>query len=207
MKSDIARLPQKGEKVRFGENLRDDATFRMTTPVQGFVLKTSEIAKSIFDARNTLTWRMWGGTCSDTICLDVRQMKDGDCAGFSAFNGDSGLLTIKLQKGQYTLTMSEESVQLTNDTKAITDVATKEVETVKLPKGKVGKIYLRIDGDFNPGRDTANFYYSLDGKTFTQIGTKDYKMRFDYRRLFMGTRYAAFYYPTSQIGGQVVLTL
>ena len=103
--------------------------------------------------------------------------------------------------------MSEESVQLTNDTKAITDVATKEVETVKLPKGKVGKIYLRIDGDFNPGRDTANFYYSLDGKTFTQIGTHDYKMRFDYRRLFMGTRYAAFYYPTSQAGGQVVLAL
>ena len=207
IKSDIARLPQKGEKVRFGENLRDDATFRMTSPVQGFVLKTSELAKSIFDARNTLTWRTWGGTCSDTICLDVRQMKDGDCAGFAAFNGDSGLLTIKLQKGQYTLTMSEESVQLTNDTKAITEVAAKEVETVKLPKGKVGKIYLRIDGDFNPGRDTANFYYSLDGKTFTQIGTKDYKMRFDYRRLFMGTRYAAFYYPTSQTGGQVVLTL
>ncbi|MDE5739052.1 MAG: glycoside hydrolase, partial [Bacteroidaceae bacterium] len=139
--------------------------------------------------------------------LDVRKMKDGDSAGFAAFNGDSGILTVKLQNGQYSLTMSEESVQLSNDTKEITDVAVKDVETVKLPKGKVGKIYLRIDGDFNPGRDTANFYYSFDGKTFTQIGTHDYKMRFDYRRLFMGTRYAAFYYPTIQTGGQVTLTL
>ena len=104
--------------------------------------------------------------------------------------------------------MSEESVQLTNDTKAITGVEAKEVETVKLPKGKVGKVWLRIDGDFQPGQnDAANFYYSLDGKTFTQIGTRNYRMRFDYRRLFMGTRYAAFYYPTKQVGGQVTLTL
>lgn len=207
IKEDIARLPQKGEKVSFGINLRDDATYRMTTPVNGFILKTSVLAQSIYNARNTLTWRTWGGTCSDTICLDVRKMKEGDKAGFAAFNGDSGILTIKLQKGQYSLTMSEESVKLSNDTKTITDVTAKEVETIKLPKGKVGKIYLRIDGDFNPGRDTANFYYSFDGKTFTPIGTRDYKMRFDFSRLFMGTRYAAFYYPTTQVGGQVILTL
>lgn len=207
IKEDIARLPQKGEKVSFGENLRDDATFRMTAPVDGFVLKTSELAKSIFDARNTLTWRTWGGTCSDTICIDARKMKDGDLAGFAAFNGDSGILTIKKEKGQYTLVMSEESVRLSNDTKAITSVEAKEVESVKLPKGKVGKVYLRIDGDFNPGRDAANFYYSLDGKTFTPIGTKDYKMRFDFMRFFMGTRYAAFYYPTKQTGGQIIINL
>ena len=106
--------------------------------------------------------------------------------------------------------MSEENVNLSNNTKEITDVKVKEVESVKLPKGKVGKIYLRIDGDFDdfsPVRDTANFYYSLDGKNFTKIGTANYKMRFDYRRLFMGTRYAAFYFPTKQVGGQVTLML
>ena len=106
--------------------------------------------------------------------------------------------------------MSEENVSLSNNTKEITDVKVKEVETVKLTKGKAGKIYLRIDGDFgdfSPKRDTANFYYSLDGKNFTQIGTANYKMRFDYRRLFMGTRYAAFYYATKQVGGQVNLGL
>ena len=209
IKEDIAPLPQKGEKVQFGTFGRDAATFRATAPFGngGVVLKTSVLAKSIFDARNTLTWRTWGGTCSDTICIDARKMKDGDCAGFSAFNGDSGILTIKLSGGQYSLTMSEESVQLSDNTKEITGVDKKDIETIKLPKGKVGKIYLRIDGDFNPGRDAANFYYSLDGKTFTQIGTHDYKMRFDYRRLFMGTRYAAFYYPTTQTGGQITLTL
>ena len=29
----------------------------------------------------------------------------------------------------------------------------------------------------------------------------------DYRRLFMGTRYAAFYYPTKTAGGKVTINL
>lgn len=210
IKADIAPLPQKGEKPEFGKPMRDPATYRQITSWEGVVLKTSQVCKSIYDARNTLTWRTWGPTCSDTICIDARKMKEGDCAGFAALNGDSGVLTIKLNGGQYSLTMSEENVSLSNNTKEITDVKVKEVETVKLPKGKVGKIYLCIDGDFDDfsrKRDTANFYYSLDGKTFTRIGTADYKMRFDYRRLFMGTRYAAFYYATKQVGGQVSLEL
>ncbi len=45
------------------------------------------------------------------------------------------------------------------------------------------------------------------GKTYRHIGTTDYKMRFDYLRLFMGTRYAAFYYPTKKTGGYVTFTL
>ena len=182
-------------------------TGSLSKPGHKVTLKTSVLCNNLFDARNTITWRTWGPTCSDTICIDARKMKEGDCAGFSALNGDSGLLTIKLNGGQYSLTMSEESVRLSNNTKEITKVDAKEVETIKLPKGKVGKIYLRIDGDFNPGRDRANFYYSLDGKTYTQIGTKDYRMIFDYTRLFMGTRYAAFYYATKQVGGQVSMEL
>jgi hypothetical protein len=167
---------------------------------------TSVKANSIYDARNTLTWRTWGPTCSDTICLDVRKMKDGDKAGLAAFNGDSGVLTVVKEGGQCFLTMTEENVQLSNNTKEITDVKCKEVERVKIPKGKLGTIYLRFDGDFRPGaHDVANFYYSFDGKNFTQIGTPNYQMRFDYRRLFMGTRYAAFYFATKTEGGQVGL--
>lgn len=181
-------------------------TGSLSKPGHSVALRSSVLAHSIFDARNTITWRTWGPTCSDTICIDARKINDGDCTGFAAFNGDSGLLTIKREGSQYFLVMSEESVRLTNDTKTITDVEVKEVERIKLPKAKLGKVYLRIDGDFNPGRDIATFYYSLDGKTWTKIGS-DYKMRFDYMRLFMGTRYAAFYYPTKQTGGQVTIQL
>ena len=53
-----------------------------------------------------------------------------------------------------------------------------------------------------PGRDMATFYYSFDGQTWTRIGS-EYKMRFDYRRFFMGTKYAIFCYATKQAGGYI----
>ena len=72
---------------------------------------------------------------------------------------------------------------------------------------KQSKIWLRIDADFRPGlrggRDSANFFYSLDGTQWTKIGTNDYRMRFDWRRFFMGTKFALFCYATKKIGGYV----
>lgn len=190
--------------------IKDDITTEtgsLIKPGSYVTLRTSVLAKSIFDARNTITWRTWGPACSDTICIDARKMKDGDCAGIAAFNGDSGILSIKREGSNYFLVMSEENVRLDNRTKAITDVKAKEVERVKIPKSKLKNIYLRMDGVFTPGTDNANFYYSFDGVKFTQIGSKDYKMRFDFMRLFMGSRYAAFYYPTKTTGGEVKVEL
>lgn len=161
----------------------------------------------IFAARNTLTWRTWGPTCSDTITIDATKMMDGDCAGLSAFNGDAGVLYIKKENGKFFVTFSEESVQLTNNTKAITKVDRKETARVAVAKSKVKNIKFVMNGDFHPGKDLADFYYSIDnGKTWKQIA-KDYKMRFDYRRIFMGSRYAAFYYPTKTEGGTVKITI
>lgn len=168
-------------------------------------LTTSVLANSIFNARNTATWRTWGPTCSDTITINASGMEDGDFAGLSAFNGDAGVLSIKKIGTKYELVLTEENVELSNNTKEITNVKKKEIATVDIPASKAKDIRLVMTGDFNPGRDIAHFYYSLDkGKTFKQIGG-DYKMIFDYRRLFMGTRYAAFYYPTKNVGGKVVV--
>ena len=68
-------------------------------------------------------------------------------------------------------------------------------------------VWLRIDGDFRPGerggRDAANFFYSLDGDHWTQIGTRDYRMVFDYRRFFMGSKFAIFNYATKKAGGYI----
>lgn len=165
-------------------------------------LTTSKIASSIYNARNTLTWRTWGPTCSDYICIDASKMRDGDRSGLAALNGDSGVLSICRDGNKWRLVFTEENVALSSAKKEITDVKVKEIESVELSKSKVKRIYLRMDGDFNPKRDIANFYYSFDGKSWTQIGG-DYKMIFDYTRLFMGSRYAAFYYSTKQVGGSV----
>ncbi len=183
------------------------ATGSLTQPGE-WVQLTSLPATSLFDARNTITWRTWGPTCADTISIDARQMRDGDCTGLAALNGDSGLLTIRREGKKTYLVFTEESVSLTGDTKAITGVERKEVERVEIPASKLKAIHLAMTCDFTlPSRDVANFFYSLDGKTYRPIGTPDYKMRFDYRRLFMGTRFAAFYYATQTPGGQVLLRL
>ena len=77
----------------------------------GFLrLKTSRVVENLFLAPNTLTQRMEGPTCTGTVALDFSHMKDGDCAGFSAFNGDSGVLTVKRKGRKYMLEMSEQTV-------------------------------------------------------------------------------------------------
>ena len=177
---------------------------------EGFLrLKTSRVVNTLFLAPNTLTQRMEGPTCSGSIALDVAKMKDGDRAGLAAFNSDTGALIIKKDGKNLTLEMTEMSAKLASDTKAVTDVDEKVIESVPLAlPAKQSTIWLRIDGDFRPGgrgggKDAANFYYSLDGTEWTQIGTHDYRMRFDWQRFFMGTKFGIFCYATKKVGGWV----
>ena len=186
----------------WNHNPIDDAWSLKERP--GFLrLKTSRVVPNLYLAPNTLTQRMEGPTCSGYIKVDVSKMKDGDCAGLAAFNGDSGVLTIKKQGKKYVLEMSEQKVSLTDHEKAVTNVEEKIIETITL-NSKLSTLNLRIDGDFQPGHhDAANFYYSLDGENWTQIGTKNYRMTFDYRRFFMGTKFGIFNYATKKKGGYV----
>ena len=128
-------------------------------------------------------------------------MKNGDRTGFAAYNGDSGVLTVEKNKGKKELVMSEQySVFGDNQgVKVIKEVKTKEMARIPL---KSNRIYLRIDGEFGLGKDWATFFYSLDGKQWNQIG-EPVKMVFDYRRMFMGSKYAVFNYATKKLGGYV----
>ena len=183
------------------------ASGKLNMPGEWVKLRSSVLANSIFNARNTLTWRTYGPTCSDTITINASQMKDGDRVGLSAFNGDAGVLTLKRDGSSYKLVFTEENVSLTDDTKTISNVKCAEKASVKVPKSALKDIRLCMSCDFNPGKDLASFSYSLDhGKTWHQIAS-GYKMIFDYRRVFMGTRYAAFYYPTKKTGGTVEIRL
>ena len=172
----------------------------------GFLrLKTNRIVQNIYLAPNTLTQRMEGPLCSGAIEMDLSKMKDGDRAGFAAFNSDTGALTIKKNGKKLVLEMSEQKVELTERDKVVTNVEEKVIESVEL---KQQKIWLRIDADFRPtggrfgGTDIATFYYSLDGEQWTKIGS-DYRMGFDWRRFFMGSKFGIFCYATKKAGGYV----
>lgn len=161
-------------------------------------LKTCRIVANLFAAPNSITQRMEGPKCSGVISLDISKMKDGDVAGLSAFNGDAGVLQVVMEGDKKFLVMASNSVSLDNN-KAIKGVKAEEKARVELNK-KV--VFLRVDGDFNLNKDMAKFYYSLDNKNWTPIGT-EYKMIFDYRRLFMGSKFAIFNYATKETGGYV----
>lgn len=160
-------------------------------------LKTNALADNLYAARNTLTQRMEGPMCRGIVSFDLSKMKDGDIAGFSAFNGDSGLLSIKNEEGKKSLIMSTNIVSLSETEKLILNVDAEEIESVTLTNDK---LFLRIDCDFRLNQDIATFYYSYNNKDWTKIGS-DFKMKFDYRRLFMGTRFAISNYATKTTGG------
>ena len=171
----------------------------------GFMrLKTSRIVNTLYLAPNTVTQRMTGPTCSGTVAIDLSGMKDGDCAGLAAFNGDSGVLTIKKQGRRLFLELSEQSVTLSPQDKTVEKTDEKVIERIPL---EGTRIWLRITADFRPtgnggGHDLATFYYSTDGNEWIQTGGS-YKMIFDYRRFFMGTKFAIFNYATKKLGGHV----
>lgn len=162
-------------------------------------LKTNRVVDNLYLAPNTITQRMTGPISSGTVALDITNMKDGDVAGLSAFNGHSAILSVQQEGDAKYLAMSTSVVDLHPDTKAIVKLDKEEKARVLL---SVDKIYLRIAGDFNLGRDIARCYYSLDNKEWIKIGM-DYKMIFDYRRLFMGSKFAIFNYATKELGGHV----
>ena len=162
-------------------------------------LTTGRVVDNLFVAPNTLTQRMEGPKCSGVVCMDLSGMKDGDVAGLSAFNGDAGILAVTCQGSQKYLTMKTESVKLDDKNKSVTGIDRNEIQKVELTSDV---IYLRLDGDFRLNKDIASFYYSYDNKDWKKIGT-DFKMIFDYRRFFMGTKFALFNYATKSLGGFV----
>lgn len=162
-------------------------------------LKTNRIVPNLYLAPNTLTQRMEGPVSSGTIALDISKMKDGDIAGFAAFNGHSGVLSAVKEGTRKFLVLTSEEVNLSEKEKAVLGVDSKENARLEI---KNDLIYLRIDVDFNLGKDWAYFYYSEDNKHWNRIGAP-FKMIFDYRKLFMGTRFAIFNYATKSVGGYV----
>lgn len=177
-----------------------DSAWSLTAHPDHLRLYTSCIVNSIYEAPNTISQRMEGPGCDATIKMDISGMKIGDAAGFAALNGDSGLLSILKEEDGSWLVASTSSVVLGEPGHKVTDVIDTELERVDLNGATV--IYLKINADFRPGRDIATFFYSFDGLEWKQIG-KEFKMVFDYRRFFMGTRFAIFNYATQSSGGYV----
>ena len=150
-------------------------------------LKTGRTDTSFYLARNTLTQRTIGPTCTGITSIDVSNMKDGDFAGLCLLQKNYGLIGVRVDGDKKKIVMVN----------AGTGTA-KEVETVALSQKNV---FFKAQCDFTNRKDTAHFFYSLDGKTWTSFGTP-LKMSYTLPH-FMGYRFGLFNYATKHVGGYV----
>ncbi|MRH41591.1 family 43 glycosylhydrolase [Aquibacillus halophilus] len=154
----------------------------------GFLrLKNGKISADLEEARNTLTQRTFGPECSGQIAIETINMKDGDVAGFAAFQKDYGFVGVKMMEGARSIVMVNASTGLAE-----------EIERIPLEEDRV---YFKIDFDYKNQTDKAYFYYSLNDVNWIQIGnTLQMSYKLDH---FMGYRFALFNFAKETTGGFV----
>jgi beta-xylosidase len=149
-------------------------------------LKTGRIDSLFLQARNTLTQRTFGPVCSGSTLLDATNLKEGDYAGLCALQLKFGQVGVKVKDGTKYIFM------VSNETKIPT-----EIQTIPLTQNTV---YLKIECDFTNKIDIAQFFYSLDGKSWNRIGN-DLHMQYTLMEHFMGYRFGLFNYSSKTPGG------
>jgi len=167
-------------------NHNPDNTLWSLNERKGYLrLKTGRLDTSFLLARNMLTQRTIGPVCTGSISLDISNLKDGDFAGLCLLQKNYGLVGVRAEGNSKSIVMINAS-------------GGKPVEAQTIPLTQKA-IYLKAECDFTNKKDVADFYYSLDGKSWKPIGTQ-LKMAYTLPH-FMGYRFGLFNYATKNVGG------
>lgn len=152
----------------------------------GYVRITSgRVDSSVLQTRNILTQRTFGPVSAGVVAVDVSNLRDGDRAGLILLQKKFGWVGVKVEgNNKFILMVNGENA--------------KPTEVQQLPLNQ-NKIYLKADCDFTNHTDKGYFYYSLDGKNWTQIGNT-LQMAYTLPH-FMGQRFGLFNYATKTAGG------
>ena len=165
----------------------DNKLWSLSTRKGYLRLTTGRIDTSFFLARNSLTQRTIGPVSTGTTSLDVSNMKEGDFAGLALLQKNYGLVGVRAEAGKKTIVMINAG-----------SGKPMEVQTIPLDQKT---IFFKAECDFMNKKDTANFFFSLNGNTWKPIGTP-LKMSYTLPH-FMGYRFTLFNYATKNIGGFV----
>jgi len=150
-------------------------------------LTTGRIDTSFVLAKNSLTQRTIGPVCTGVTSLDVSNMKEGDFAGLALLQKNYGLVGVRAEAGKKFIVM-------------INGGTGKPVEAQIVPLDQK-TVFFKAECDFTNRKDSANFFYSVDGKAWMPIGTQ-LKMSYTLPH-FMGYRFTLFNYATKNVGGFV----
>jgi beta-xylosidase len=163
----------------------DNALWSLTARPGFLRLTTGRADADVLSARNTLTQRTIGPVCSGATAVDVSNLRDGDFAGLLLLQKNYGLVGVRSEGGTRTIVMvNAGSGQPT------------EAESVPLT-GHV--VHLKAECNFKDRADTARFFYSPDGRSWTPIGN-ELKMSYTLPH-FMGYRFGLFNFATQEPGG------
>ncbi|MBX2963817.1 MAG: glycoside hydrolase 43 family protein [Cyclobacteriaceae bacterium] len=158
------------------------------TERKGFLrLTTGRVDTSFYMVKNILTQRTIGPECTGSTHIDVSNLKDGDFAGLTLFQKRYGQVGVSMDNGVKSIVM-------------VSAESDKPVEIERIPLSK-NSIYLKATCDFRDKADIAEFFYSLDGKSWKRIGSQ-LKMAYTLPH-FMGYRFGLFNYSTNNSGGYV----
>ncbi len=146
----------------------------------GFLRLHALPARSLWDARNTLTQRAIGPRSSPAAVLDASSLADGDVAGLALFNRPYAWLGVERHGERLELVQFDEQ----------TGQSTRHALTSP-------RVWLRADCDFLT--EQASFAYSADGRDFTAIGAP-FTMVFQLTT-FQGVRYSLFSYHVGNGAG------
>jgi len=169
-------------------NHNPDNKLWSVTQRKGYLrLTTGRIDTMYVQAKNTLTQRTFGPVSSGITSIDVTNMKEGDFAGLSLLQRKFGQVGVKFVDGVKSIVM-------------VNGEGRRPVEAQSVPLNQK-TVYLKAECDFRNKTDIAYFFYSLDGKSWTPIGSQ-LKMEYSLSH-FMGYRFGLFNYATKNIGGFV----
>jgi alpha-N-arabinofuranosidase len=162
-------------------------------------ITTGRIDNNVLSTRNILTQRTFGPVSSAATKVEVTNMKDGDYAGLIALQQRFGAVCVKMKDGAPSIVMMGVGSQR-SDRRGRGSQTSQPVEIESVPLAQ-STVYFKIDCDFRNRTDKAYFYYSLDNKSWTKIGSvlqMSYTMPH-----FMGYRFGLFNYATKTAGGYV----
>lgn len=176
-----------GLGMQWGWNHNPDSTKWSLTERPGFLrLRTVKVVSKLPDARNTLTQRIFAYysrtiPSTATVKMDISNMQDGDVAGLAVFQNPYAFIGVERVNGANYLET------INNGTK---------IDSVLIDSST---IFLRTDAYY--GTSLASFSYSLDDKSFKDIGN-ELSMKFDLS-VFTGNKFCLFNYATKALGGYV----
>ncbi|MEH7275790.1 glycoside hydrolase family 43 protein [Neobacillus vireti] len=151
-------------------------------------LETGHLANSVLYARNTLTQRTEGPSCTGITMMEISNMKPGDHAGLAALQNSFGTVGIKKEENECYVVMCVNSGDGSE-------------EVVEMIPFSGNRIFVKMEFNFKDSLDLAEFFYSEDGENWCKVGCP-LKMKYTLDH-FMGYRIGLFNYATTKIGGFV----